>query len=444
MASAFSLGAEVVQLKRAPKEHLDYQWMNRTSSKIPTQAFRDLDKAYAAWFKRMSQGLQGGKPQFKSKDLENGHFTIAAERGISVSEKRIKIPSVGSVCIVPGQRDYIPDGDYKTYQRVTVSQVKNHWYATLHVEVPVAPCKPVSAETMVGIDVGVRELCHLSDGTVIPTPTISAKLLKKQHRLELKISRKQRAASKKFGTPEKGEKRKESNRLKKERLKLQKVTQAISNTRTDYCHKVTTAIAKKYSIVVMEDLKGQNMTKAAKPNAETGFRVGRAAKAALNRSILDSCMLRMKGLFSYKMPLYGGKQFLMPAAYTSQKCSASGCDAYNNVGSSKIYTCAKCGLIIDRDLNASLNLVAAVGKPEATMNLESGTMLPGLARPPVCVTKVTRTGGKCRTKALVSRKRNRKAVKPKNGICGIENALGSCLALSGNEDPCNQTGEILV
>jgi putative transposase len=78
---------------------------------------------------------------------------------------------------------------------------------------------------------------------------------------------------------------------------------------------------------------------------------------ALNRAILDSGMLRLRSLLAYKMPLHGGELKVVSAAYTSQTCSR--CGARNAPGASKIYECAECGVVLDRDDNASQNIKAA-------------------------------------------------------------------------------------
>ena len=84
---------------------------------------------------------------------------------------------------------------------------------------------------------------------------------------------------------------------------------------------------------------------------------GRAAKAGLNRAILDSGMLRLRSLLIYKMPLHGGRLDAVNPAHTSRTCSR--CGARNDPGSSKIYKCADCGLVADRDDNASQNILVA-------------------------------------------------------------------------------------
>jgi putative transposase len=213
------------------------------------------------------------------------------------------------------------------------------------LETPVDDTRPT-----VGIDVGVREFAHLSDGTVIPNPRALDQEERRLRRARLTVARRQRAADKRLGKRKKGERRIESKRLQRARKTSARLARRVANLRTDALHKATTWIAKTYSVAIVEDLHGKNMTRARKGK-------GRASKAGLNRAILDSGMLRLRPILAYKMPLYGGRLVAVPAAGTSCRCSR--CGAHNDPGSSKIYKCESCKLVIDRDENASLNLCAA-------------------------------------------------------------------------------------
>jgi putative transposase len=208
---------------------------------------------------------------------------------------------------------------------------------------------------MVGLDAGVRELAHLSDGSVIPNPKAFDQESKRLKKAKLSIARKQRAINKRLGPCNKGEHREESKRLQRAPKVYACLSFHVANIRKNALHKATTDLAKKYSVIVVEDLHGKNMTKACKG-------VGRAAKAGLNRVILDSGMLRLRPLLAYKMPLHGGRLVVVPAYYTSRVCSS--CGSINDPGSSKTYKCETCGLVIDRDQNASLNIL---GKAAASL-----------------------------------------------------------------------------
>ena len=143
--------------------------------------------------------------------------------------------------------------------------------------------------------------------------------------------------------------------LRLERQRAARLSARVANLRLDVLHKATTAIARRYAIVVVEDLRIKNMTRRRVGK-------GRAAKAGLNRAILDSGMGQVRRLLAYKMPLHGGRLVVVPAAYTSQVCSR--CGVRNDPGTSKTYKCETCGMVLDRDLNAAINILVAGSCPE--------------------------------------------------------------------------------
>jgi putative transposase len=202
----------------------------------------------------------------------------------------------------------------------------------------------------------VRDLAHLSDGTVIPNPQALAKERRRLRHVKRSIARKQRAADKAHGPRKKGERRTESQRLGRERRRAARLLRRVANLRRDALLEATTTIARFYATAVVEDLRVKNMTRRRKGK-------GRAAKAGLNTAILDSGMGRLRRLLEYKMPLNGGRLVVVPAAYTSRTCSQ--CGSINDPGSSKTYECESCGVILDRDRNASLNILAAASWTEA-------------------------------------------------------------------------------
>lgn len=341
--TAIDLHRELNKLKKLPAEEGGFSWMYESSKCAPQEALRDLDEAYSNFFRRVKAGEKPGYPRFKVRGRDPGHFRLTG--AILVENGRIHLPRIGAIRFMPGDSDYIPDGSYST-----ASVVEDHgrWCVSVRLEVAEAPqdlTRPV-----VGLDAGVRELAHLSDGTIVDNPRASAQEEKRLRKAKLSIARKQRAADKRHGKPKKGCRRFESNRLRQARKQAARYECRVVNIRTDALHKATTELAKKYSVIRVEKLSGKNMTRRCNGR-------GRAAKAGLNRAILDSGMLRLCSLLAYKLPLYGGRLDVVPAPYTTQTCSR--CGVRNDPGSSKIYKCESCGLVLDRDHNASLNILAA-------------------------------------------------------------------------------------
>ncbi len=341
--TAIDLHRELNALKNVPVESGGVPWMYESTKCAPQEALRDLDAAFEHFFRRVKAGETPGYPRFKARGRSPGHFRVSSS--VRVVGGRIHLPRIGSVRFMPGDRGYIPDG---TYTSASIVEDHGRWCVSVRLDVPEAIQD--GSRPIVGLDAGVRELVHLSDGTVFPNPRALEREALRLYKTRLAIARKQRAADKRLGKRVKGQRREESKRLQRARRQAARLAHRVACIRKDALQKVTTTLARVYSVVVVESLAGKNMTRSRKGR-------GRAAKAGLNRAILDSGMLRLRPLLAYKMPLYGGQLIEVPAAYTSKTCS--GCGKRNDPGSSKIYRCAYCGVVLDRDYNAALNILAA-------------------------------------------------------------------------------------
>ncbi len=341
--TAIDLNRELNVLKKLDVESGGVPWMYQSTKCAPQEALRDLDAAFEHFFRRVKAGETPGYPRFKSRSRSPGHFRVYGS--LKVAGGRIHLPRIGSVRFMPGDMGYIPDG---TYTSASVVEDHGRWCVSVRIETPEAV--PDDIRPVVGLDAGVRELAHLSDGTVFQNPHALKRESSRLRKVHLSIARKQRAADKRIGRRVKGQRRVESKRLQRARRQAARLAHRVACIRKDAIHKVTTTLARVYSVVVVESLAGKNMTRSREGR-------GRAAKAGLNRAILDSGMLRLRPLLAYKMPLYGGQLIEVPAAYTSRTCS--GCGSHNDPGSSKVYRCAYCGVVLDRDRNASLNIAAA-------------------------------------------------------------------------------------
>lgn len=358
--TAIDLHKELNVLKNVPMEEGGVPWMREVSKCAPQEALRDLDKGCTRYFQaRKAGGRKVGYPQFKRKGRDPGHFRACTP--FQLTAARVQIPRIGHVVIMPGDRGHAPPGRYTS---VSIVEEGGHWFASVRVEVPEASVD--DTRLVVGLDAGVRELAHLSDGTVFENPRALEKEAKRLRRAALSVARKRRAADKRFGIWKKGERRVESKRLQLARRQSARISRRVANIRNDALHKVTTTVARNYSCVRIEVLASKNMTRKAKGR-------GRAAKAGLNRAILDSGMLRLRRLLAYKMPLHGGRLETVDPRYTSQTCSR--CQVRTNCGSSKTFKCEFCGMVADRDHNASLNILVAASWPE-TQNARGGDGIP--------------------------------------------------------------------
>lgn len=353
--SAMDLHREINRLKGRPKEDGGIPWAYEVSKCAFQESLRDLDAALRRFFDGCKPGARRvGYPRFKSRERATPHFRLTGT--VRVADGRIQLPRIGKVRIATGDRLYAPAGSYSGGSLV---QEHGRWFASVLVEQAAVVALASSGPAEVGIDLGVRKLAVLSDGTVYENPRALQKAAAKLRRAQKALSRSQRG----------------SNRRKKAARKVGRIHGRVANVRKDALHKATSEIASRFRVVAVEDLKVRNMTRSAAGTAEKpGTRVRQ--KAGLNRSVLDASFAEFRRQLGYKLAARGGRLVAVPAPYTSQRCSA--CGSITDPGSSEVYACAACGLRIDRDLNAARNIVAA-SWPE-TQNARRAGVRPDGAR----------------------------------------------------------------
>ena len=308
------------------------------------QALVDLDVAYRNFW----AGRAGApKPRRRGKDdsfrfPDPAQVTLAGNlntedkrRTRSIKHAILKLPKLGEVrCIL---HRAIPDGTRML--SVTVARDGGHWVASVMTEREVTDPADRSAEPVVGIDLGVAQPVVLSTGKVysLPraTPGDAAHLARLQQRVALKVkgSRNRRKAV--------------------QRLAAFKAAQA--RRRRDAMEKVTTDIAKSHGVVAMEDLRVRNMTASARGTIEEPGR-NVAAKAGLNRSILDVAPGAIRVRLGQKLAASGGMLLLVPAAHTSQRCNPCGHVEPGNRASRDTFRCLACGHEDDADVNGAANV----------------------------------------------------------------------------------------
>ena len=343
--TAVDLHRELNALKKLPVEAGGVPWMYEASKCAPQEALRNLDTAYKNFFERVKAGQKPGQkpghPRFKSKKSGIGGFTLTG--AIQTEERVVTLPRLGRLRIKPGDHGYLPAG---TPVKVSVTERAGRWFVS--VRGPEVEEAAPNGGPSVGLDLGVVRLVTLSDGAVIENRAALASEARKLRRKQKEVSRKQRGSS---------------NR-RKARHRLARVHARISHVRSDALHKATTAIAKRYGRVCIEDLRVRNMTRSAKGTvAEPGRNV--RAKAGLNRGILDASFAEFRRLLEYKARLYGCEIVAVSAAYTSQRCSRCGYVDPNSRRSQAEFRCTTCGYEVHADLNAAVNIhVAGSCTPE--------------------------------------------------------------------------------
>jgi putative transposase len=330
--SAIALHRELNALKK-----IAVPWMYQVSKCAPQEALWNLDAAFAQFFRRCALKKQGkwkgklGYPQFKTKKKGLGSFRLTGR--IVVSEKAIVLPRLGQLQLK--ERAYLPTGADVQILSATVSEQAGHWYVSVQVEEGQAV--PENTGPVVGIDLGVKSLATLSDGEVIPNPRHLKRRLKKLKRLQRVVSRRQKGGK---------------NR-KKAVHKLTRLHRQIRNQRRNTLHQVTTRLAKTKSVLVIEDLHVSRMVK----NHHLAQAIGDVGFAEFKRQLL------------YKAAWYGSRVILADRwEPSSKRCSGCGWLDADLTLSDRTFHCECCGLVLDRDLNAAINLEKLAGSLSDSQN----------------------------------------------------------------------------
>jgi len=305
---------ELTKLKKT-----DYDWMYLSSKCVFQEALRDLDKGFENFFRNVKQGKPPGFPKFKSKHNSKQSFRLNGS--IHVFNDKIQLPRLGKLNLK--EKGYIPT-DEKILS-ATVSKHANRYFVSVNIEKEVELPPNISKET-VGIDLGIKDLAITSAGIHFENPKTYKKFLKKLKRMQRRLSRKTRG----------------SNNRRKQKEKVAKLHYKISNIRKDNIHKMTSSVVKaKPQTIVIEDLSARNMMKNHK----------------LAQSIADSSFGEIRRQFEYKCKWNNINLVIANRWFPSSKlCSGCGFKKEELKLSDRIYKCNICGLKIDRDFNAALNL----------------------------------------------------------------------------------------
>ena len=318
-------------------------WWGENSKEAYSSGLEALAKGLSNWVKSrkgVRKGRRVGFPRFKSKDRTVPRFayTTGTFGLIHGDPKALRLPKVGRVHCMENVTARV--GDAKVL-RMTVSQRAGRWYASLTVERDDKPVTKPPRGGAVGVDLGVKTLATLSDGTVIENPRY---LRKSERRLKMA----QKALSRKV---------KGSNRRAKARAKVARIHAHVANQRLDAMHKATTWLAGTYSEISIEDLNVAGM----------------ARNHHLAKAVSDASFGEFRRQLEYKTARNGAALHVVDRWYPSSKtCSKCGAVKAKLSLSERVFHCDGCGLVMDRDLNAAINIKVAGSAPE-TVNAHRGT-----------------------------------------------------------------------
>ena len=304
------------------------------------ESLADALRNFSKSRKGQRKGRRMGFPRFKSKDraVPGFAYTTGSFGIIDHDPYALRLPRIGRVhCMEDVSRRV----DGARVLRMSVSKRGGRWQASLTVERADLPVPSPPKGGSVGIDLGVKELATLSDGTVIHNPHALKSNLRRLKKAQRSLSRK----------------RKGSKRRRKARAQVARLYARVANLRSDALSKTTIMLAHAYSDIGIEDLNVAGLVK----------------NHGLARSIQDAAFAEFRRQLEYKTARTGARLHVIDRWYPSSKtCSNCGTVKAKLSLSERVYRCDECGLVIDRDLNAAVNIQVAGSAPE-TLNARGGS-----------------------------------------------------------------------
>ena len=322
-------------------------WWAENSKGAYSYGLESLAKGLSNWSKSRRgdrKGCRVGFPKFKAKDKATPRFACTAGGFglIDGDPKALKLPRIGRVHCMEDVAKRV--GGAKVL-RMTISQRAGRWYASLTVERDEPEVKEAPKGGAVGVDLGVKQLATLSDGTVVENPRYLRKAEKRLKKSQRELSRKAKG----------------SKRRDKAREKVANLHAHVANQRSDALRKLATWLTRKYSEISIEDLHVAGMVK----------------NLHLAKVVSDAAFGEFRRQLEYKTARGGARLHVVDRWYrSSQTCSKCGSVKAKLSLSERTYTCDNCGLTMGRDLNAAINIKVAGSAPE-TLNAHGGTVRRG-------------------------------------------------------------------
>ena len=349
------LGWSLPALRRQWNAQKDVQapWWRENSKEAYSSGLDALARALRAWSDSRNGKRPGPRvcfPRFRRRGHPIGcRFTTGALR--VDDERHVILPRIGRVRTSEATTALLRRVTAGTARilSATVSCEAGRWFVAFGCEVQRQVAAGNGHDDTVGVDVGILALATLSTGEVVPGPRALRTGLRRHRRLSRHHSRCQRGSA---------------NRRKAARA-LARHHARVANLRRDHLHKLTTRLAKSHGCIVVEDLNVSGMTRSARGSAEAPGR-NVHAKAGLNRGLADSAFGELRRQLEYKCRWHGAELVVADRFFPSSRtCSRCGTVRANLTLGDRVFECPGCGLCLDRDLNAAINL-AGWAHPDAS------------------------------------------------------------------------------
>ncbi|MDN3399137.1 IS200/IS605 family element RNA-guided endonuclease TnpB [Psychrobacter sp. APC 3426] len=314
------------ELKNTPAHYKkEFEWLKEVDSLALANVQQNLRAAYSKFFK----GL--GFPKFKKKGIKDSYTTNNQKGTVAITDSTVKLPKIGHI------NAKFPSKVNGLIKSATISRTPSgKYYVSLLVETIVEPL--LKTHSRIGIDLGLTDFIVLSDGSKVANPTFLSKL---QHKLarEQKILAKRRAVAK-----ANQRKLSDSRNYQKQKVKVAKVYEKITNIRKDFLHKLSFTLIKNHDVIAIEDLNVKGMVKNRK----------------LSKAISDRSWSAFTIMLAYKADWYGKEVVKVDRWYPSSK-TCSGCGHLLTKAELPLqvrsWNCPSCLQSNDRDINASINIL---------------------------------------------------------------------------------------
>jgi len=306
----------------------DHAELKAVYSQVLQDVVHRVDLAFKAFFDRAARGEKPGFPRLKSEGQYDS-ITFTQNDSFNVGEQSIRLAKIGQV---KAKIHRTPWGELKT---CTVRRINGKWFACICQEVEPELLPP--SDEAIGIDVGLKTFAALSNSEFIENPRFFRKEEKALAKAQRKLSK------------VKNEQQKRGSReRRKARKVVSRIHERIRNRRHDFCHQNARRIVNRFGIIAVEKLSVKSML----------------GNHCLAKSISDASWSQFRSVLTSKAESAGRKVLAVNPAYTSQDCSGCGYRPDGLEGrtkkklSDRWHLCPMCGLSVDRDTNAAVNILA--------------------------------------------------------------------------------------
>lgn len=295
-----------------------FPWYNEVSSKVTRNAIDDLNNAFKHFFRRVKLGKNPGFPKFKKRG-PNDSFALRESNRFDIKGRTLRIERLKTRIKMRQKLRFTG----KT-KHVTVSKRAGKYFAAILIETDDYDKKDADRKASVGVDFGIKDMAVLSDGTVFKSNQVLKTNLKKLAKLQRNLAKKVKG----------------SNRRARAKHKIARLHYRITSQRQAILHEISDYVTANYNLITIEDLNVSGMLKNRR----------------LSRAIADAGFGTLRRMIEYKAELRGCDVVVAARWFPSSKiCSRCGEVNTDLKLSDRIYRC-DCGLEINRDLNAALNL----------------------------------------------------------------------------------------